>query len=291
MANQVTQTAVGPMVTVAVEQTFPREKRLLDDEVAYQFLPFVGKLMVTLSRFPPVRSLLIGLTEGDSPGIWGGMLRRKRFIDDKVIDALKAGITTVVNLGAGWDTRAYRLPALHRTRIFEVDLPETIAAKRTKLEQVFGRVPENVTLVPMDFDHQNLEEVLRSYGQRPEEKTFFIWEGVTQYLTEAGVRQTFAFLAKAAVGSRLVFTYVQQDFLDGTAQFGLSVRSQVVRVKDQLWRFGMKPEQIAAFLAEYGWREVEQMGSQEAATWYPMPSGRRLTASDIERAVYAEKIS
>jgi hypothetical protein len=42
-------------------------------------------------------------------------------------------------------------------------------------------------------------------------------------------------------------------------------------------------------LAEYSWREVEQMGGQEATAWYPTPAGRTLEASDIERAVYAEK--
>ena len=53
----------------------------------------------------------------------------------------------------------------------------------------------------------------------------------------------------------------------------------------------MKPDQIAAFLGEYGWREVEQMGSQEAAIWYPTPRGRSLITSDIERTVYAEKMA
>lgn len=260
MANQVTQTALGPMVTVAVEQAFPPKTRLLDDRVAYRFLPFVGKLAVSLSRVPPLRSLLIGLTERDSPGVCGGMLRRKRYIDDQVVDALKGGITTVVNLGAGWDTRAYRLSSLRAVQVFEVDLPETITAKRAKLERVFGQVPANVTLVPIDFEHQNLAEVLEAHGYRADEKALFIWEGVTQYLTEAGVRQTFAFLAQALPGSRLVFTYVQKAFLDGTAQFGLSARSQVAKVKDQLWAFGLEPDQVAAFLAPYGWREVEQMG-------------------------------
>lgn len=291
MANQVTQSAIGPLVVVAVEQTFPHEKRLLDDDVVYRFLPFAGKLLVTLARFPPVRSLLISLSEGDSPGIWGEVLRRKRYIDDKVADALKAGFTTVVNLGTGWDTRAYRLPSPRSIQVFEVDLPETIEAKRVKLLQVYGRIPENVTLVPIDFDRQNLDEVLRSLGYRLDEKTFFIWEAVTMYLTEAGVRRTLADLAQAPLGSRLVFTYVQKDFLDGTVRFGLSARSSLFKVRDQLWRFGLKPDQVRAYLAEYGWREVEQMGSQEASIWYPTPSGRTLQASDIERTVYAEKMA
>jgi methyltransferase (TIGR00027 family) len=277
------------MVTVAVEQTFPEEKRLLSDDVAYRFLPLAGKAVVTLTRFPPARALLIGLSERDSPGIWGGMLRRKRYVDDKAIEGLSAGMAAVVNLGAGFDTRAYRLPSLRAVPVFEVDLPENIERKQAKLRQVFGRVPDHVTLVPIDFDRQDLAAVLPLHGHRIEEKTFFIWEGVTQYLTESGVRRIFDYLAKAQTGSRLVFTYVRKDFLDGTCLFGLSARSQVVRVKERLWRFGLAPDQVAESLAEYSWRELEQMGSREAAAWYPTPSGRTLEASETERAVYAEK--
>lgn len=114
----------------------------------------------------------------------------------------------------------------------------------TQMIRLGGGVP------PIDFDRQDLGDVLRSYGQRPEEKTFFIWEGVTQYLTETSVRQTFAYLAKAPMGGRPVFTYVQKAFLDGTSRFGLSAHSQVVRIKEQLWRFGLAPDQVATFLAE-----------------------------------------
>jgi methyltransferase (TIGR00027 family) len=277
------------MVTVAVEQSFPREQRLITDDVAYRFLPLAMKALVTLTRFQPARALLIGLSERDSPGVWGGMLRRKRYIDDKVVEGLSAGLAAVVNLGAGLDTRAYRLPSLRTVPVFEVDLPENVERKRARLQQVFGRVPDHVTLVPIDFDRQDLETVMASHGHRLEEKTFFIWEGVTQYLTETGVRRTFDYLAKAQTGSRLVFTYVRKEFIDGTCLFGLSARPQVVRIRDQLWHFGQAPDQVAEFLAQYSWREVEQMGSQEATAWYPAPSGRTLEASDIERAVYAEK--
>jgi hypothetical protein len=40
---------------------------------------------------------------------------RTRFIDDLVLDAVADGVTRVVLLGAGYDSRAYWLPA-RRTR-------------------------------------------------------------------------------------------------------------------------------------------------------------------------------
>lgn len=289
MPSPVTETAIGPMVTVAVEQNFPPEQRLVDDDVACRFLPRSMQAMVAATRLQPVRTLLIALSERDSPGIWGGMLRRKRYIDDKLVEGLNDGMAAVVNLGAGLDTRAYRLSALKAVPVFEVDLPENVELKRATLQRVFGRVPDNVTLVPIDFDRQDLETVLRSSGHRAEDKTFFIWEGVTQYLTEGGVRRAFDYLAKAQTSSRLAFTYVRRDFVDGTSLFGLSPRSQVVRVRDRLWRFGMMPDRVADFLAQYSWRELEQMGSQEASAWYPTSGGRTLQTTDIERVVLAEK--
>jgi methyltransferase (TIGR00027 family) len=77
-----------------------------------------------------------------------------------------------------------------------------------------------VTLVPIDFDHQELGAVLASHAYQTSTKTFFIWEGVTQYLTEEGVQRTFKFLAEAAVGSRLIFTYTPKDFIEGKNLYG-----------------------------------------------------------------------
>jgi O-methyltransferase involved in polyketide biosynthesis len=50
------------------------------------------------------------------------------------------------------------------------------------------------------------------------------------------------------------------------------------------------PEQVPAFLDRYGWREVEQMGSQEYVARYVKPPGREIPVSEIERSIYAEKI-
>jgi len=286
VANQAAQTAFGPMSIVAVEQYYPEGQRLVQDELACQFLPLGLKSLVRLTRWPPARRLLFNLSEKRAQGVWGGVLCRKRYIDEKVLEALSAGITAVVILGAGLDTRAYRLAAPAAMPVFEVDLPENIEYKRAKLEQVYGRVPAHVTLVSVDFERQELESVLASQGYKAEQKTFFVWEAVTQYLTEAGVRKTFGFLAKAGIGSRLVFTYIRKDFIDGRARYGLDTLYQAYRVKGQLWHFGIAPEQVAEFLADYSWRELEQ----EFIAQYLKPSGRALPVMEIERVVYAEKM-
>lgn len=287
MKNPATQTALGPMVIVAVDQY--ENPPLVQDDLAYQMLPAGGKVAVIAAKWLPLRRLLIGATERRIPGLWASMLCRKRYIDEQ-LQAADSQIGAAVILGAGFDTRAYRLPVLAETPVYEVDLPTNINRKRTRLTRLYGEIPANVTLVPIDLGTQDLADVLADHGYRPGRPTFFVWEAVTQYLTEAGVRKTFDLLATAAPGSRLVFTYVRKDFVDGTALYGGESAYQEFVVKRQLWHFGMDPNQVAAFLADYGWRETEQMGRQEFADRYITPSGRALPVSEIERSVCARKI-
>lgn len=290
MANQAAQTAYGPMTIVAVEQYYPERQRLVEDGLACQFLPPALKSVVKLTRWPPVRALLFKASEKRAPGVWGGVLCRKRFIDDRLIQAVSGGLQSAAILGAGLDTRAYRLAALRTIPVFEVDLPENIEYKRARLRALYGSLPAHVTLVPIDFESQELAGVLASHGYQTGHKSFFIWEAVTQYLTEEGVRRTFSLLAQAGPGSRLVFTYICKDFIDGTTLYGLDAVYQAYRVKGPLWRFGLEPAQVAAFLGQYAWKELEQAGRQEYVSRYLKPVGRDLSVMEIERAVYAEKL-
>ncbi len=290
MANPAAQTAFGPMFIVAVEQSFPPGMRLIQDDVAYRFLPSGMRALVVMTRLSSLRAWFIRAIEKRGPGIWGLMPCRKRYIDDKLTEALGAGIETVVNLGAGLDTRAYRLAALANVPVFEVDQPENIEYKRTRLQSLLGGVPAHVKLVPIDFERQELEIALASHGFVTGRTTFFLWEGVTQYLTEAGVRKSFEFLARSGRGSRLAFTYIRKDFIDGTALYGLEELYQRMCVKNDVWRFGMIPEHVAGFLKEYAWRELEQVGSAELSERYVKPSARRVPISEVERIVYAEKL-
>ena len=289
MTNQAARTAIGPMALVAGEQYRDVGERLVADSLAYRFLPTEVRWIVALTRWRPCRELLVRATEGKGRGLAASLLCRKRYVVDRLDEAAtEEGIDALVILGAGMDTLAYRHPAPSRAA-FEVDLPENIADKEATLNRVFGRVPDSVTLVAIDFETQQLDRVLASSGYDPGARTFFVWEGVTQYLTEPAVRATMQALAKAATGSRLVFTYVRQDFLDGARLYGAESAYQEFKVKRKLWRFGLDPEQVGSFLAEYGWRECEQAGGEEFNAWYVQPTGRGLPVSEIERSVYAEK--
>jgi len=286
---QITNTASRVMFYVALEQYHPVHSRLINDELALQMLPVRMQRLVKILGFKPLRNAFLNLIERSSPGMPAGFIR-KRYIDDQLIQGLQDGIEQVVILGSGLDTRPYRLPQLASSLVYELDYPQTISYKERRLQQHFGAVPEHVRLVPIDFNIQNLLEVLDGYGYSKDQKSFFIWEGVTQYISEPVVRRVFEFLQQAKSGSCIVFTYILKDFMDGDNSFGLDKLYQQTRVKKQLWQFGLHPEDVAPFLEPFGWKELEQVGEAEYRQHYLIPSGRQDMVMEIERAVFAEKI-
>jgi len=288
MSRKAARTGPGAMVLVAMEQYFPEAERIVTDGLALPILPFGYRAEVRL--IGPITNWVIKKSEQKVPGLWGGIMARKAYIDDKVSHDADGQIEAVVNLGAGFDTRAYRLPALARVPVWEVDLPSNIDAKRSRLEKLFEPVLAHVTLVPIDFDHEDLATVLSSHGYTSDIKTFSIWEGVTQYLTEDGIRATFQLLARAPAGSRLVFTYTPKDFIDGEVFYGQEYLYKQMLLKDKIWFFGIDPEHVDDFLDEYGWRVLEHLGYDELSERYVKPTGRNLQSMAIERIVYAEKL-
>lgn len=287
--NPAAQTAFGPMVLAAVEQNEPPARRLVDDDLADLFLPAPLRWLVGASRLTPMRRLMIRGSEWAGPGLWANLACRKRFITDKIAEA-RDDINAVVILGAGLDTRAYLLNRQIRIPVFEVDLPVNIARKAKTVRRVLGGPPLSVRLVALDFERDDLLTALAEHGYLPDYRAFFICEGVTQYLTEDGVRRTLDGLRAAAPGSRLVFTYVRRDFIDGTNRYGTRTLYRNVRQRKQLWHFGLEPDEVADFIGEYGWRLIEQAGPDELVARYVRPTGRTLKASQLEWSAYARKI-
>jgi methyltransferase (TIGR00027 family) len=292
MTQKSAETGPGAMGLVAIEQKkFPPTQRIISDDLAYRILPFGMRAAILIKAGPFSGEFIVSQAEKKVPGLWGSIMCRKRYIDDKVSEAvLKGEIEAAVNLGAGYDTRTFRLPALDGIPIFEVDQKVTIRKKGSRIEKLFGTVPENITLVAIDFDREHPGKLLRSRGWKGDAITFFILEGVSQYLDETGVRSTFECLSEAVPGSRLVFTYVREDFLKGENLYGLDFLYHKMVAKDGIWIFGMDPGHVDDFLREYGWSVLEHLGYDELAGRYVAPTGRDLESMPIERIVYAQKV-
>lgn len=288
MSKEAAKTGLGPTVLVAIEQFFPKEQRGIEDETAFRILPPGMKAFTRLMRFRSIRDWMIRSSEKSIPGIWGGMICRKCYIDDKLRESLPQ-TEFIVNLGAGFDTRIFRLPSLSEIPVYEIDHEDNIQNKKRQLLKALGKLPSNLNLISLDFDHEDLSSALPPNGYSPEKKTFFIMEAVTQYLTQAGMQKSFDFLAKAATGSKLVFTYVRKDFLQGRKLYGWERAYKVYVTKNQIWLFGLDPEEWPEFLMQYGWKLTEDITYEELYNKY-VPAGRELASTPVERIIFAEKI-
>ena len=286
--NPAAQTAFGPMVQVAVEQYEPPQRRLVDDDLALSLLPPAQRAVVGAMRLPLLRRLTVSAGERTVSGAWTLIGCRKRFIDDKLSEAL-SDIDAVVILGSGLDTRGLRLARRSDIPVFEVDLPVNIARKEAAVQRAIATMPASVHLVPVDLERDDLVAALTAHGYRTDARTFFIWEGVTQYLTEDAVRTTLTALQGAPAGSRLAFTYVRSDFIDGTNMYGAKAVYKRFRQRRQVWKFGVAPDEIDEFVGAYGWRLVEQAGPDYYQQHYIRPTGRNLAATDLEWTAYCAK--
>jgi methyltransferase (TIGR00027 family) len=159
-------------------------------------------------------------------------------------------IDQVVNLGAGWDTRAYRLPPETRVRSFEADTAKTQAFKRAMLEKA-GLDTTRVTFATADFLKEDWLENLVNAGFQPDKPSFFLWEGVTMYLNRETVEETLGIIAGTAGGSVVAFDYFTADVIKGRLLY-MRYTTAVLDATGEPLRFGVEsaprvPEHVAAF--------------------------------------------
>jgi methyltransferase (TIGR00027 family) len=285
----VRQTAYGMVMLLAAERCQPASQRIVSDDLALGMLPLGLRQAAWACRWRVVRKLAMAVSERKAHGIYGSILCRKRYGEDKIEEALALGIEQFVFLGAGFDTRGCRLASRAGLAVFETDLAKNVAHKREAICAIYGRIPERLTQVPVDFEADDLGQSLATEGFRPERPTMFICEGVLPYLTATAVDQVFSYLVTAAPGSRFIFSYVRRDFCEGVNLYGNEQVYKRFLVKPKLIHFALAPEETDDFLGRYGWTKREEVGAAEYIRWYLAPANRDLPVSEIERFVYAEK--
>ncbi len=241
-----------------------------------------------LSGLPFFGTLISWFIDQRWPGAQSSGIARTRFIDEALLRTLQADIKQVVILGAGFDCRAYRTPGIEHARIYEVDRPDTLAAKRENLKRMLGILPEHVIFVEIDFNAQQLKDALLASGFDPARPAFFIWEGVTNYLTEEAVNTTLQFISSTAVGSQLVFTYIHQGVLDNADGFeGTRNLIRLLQAEDEPWTFGLYPAQVASYLEVRGLQLLEDAGSVEYRARYMGPRGKHMHGYEFYRIARA----
>lgn len=273
-----------------LETLGPAGKRLFADPFAIAFLGPGLRGVARLSRNRVFRGLITRLIDALWPGARPAGVARTRLIDDALDQALyRGGFEQVVLLGAGFDARAYRLPCLAHMPVFEVDHPNTLDEKRRHIESLSPSPSDRSIYVSMDFNRQPLADALAKAGFNPNRCTFFLLEGVTNYLTGEAVDSLLRFVSSAVPGSRLLFTYVHLDVLSRTSSFhGTWLLRRTLRRANELWTFGLDPACLDSYLRARGLVLVRDEGSREYRERYLGNSKRLLRGYEFYRAAIAD---
>jgi methyltransferase (TIGR00027 family) len=279
--NAVGSTALGAAVCRLMETYQPEEIRICNDFLAADLIPPVYRLLMQSSA---MRNFTLEKTEAVGAGIYGAQVCRTRCIDDAVSRRLAAGTRQLVILGAGLDSRAYRLPGADKVAVFELDLPFVQAGKKKRVQKILGSLPQNVTYLPIDFASQDPAQVLAASRYDPAIPTIFIWEGVTQYLNEAEVRRTLSFIGAAPKGSVLVFTYVISSIIERKTPEAEKLMD-TLRDQGSPWYFGLEPAGVPDYLKAFHLKVISDFGAKEYAAHYVKPLGRDLTLAEAEHTV------
>ena len=196
---------------------------------------------------------------------------RTKHMDARLRQAVADGAVQVVNLGAGYDSRAYRFrDAMPNVQFFEIDLPAMIREKKRRLKEIFGKVPEYVAYVPIDFNTQNIPDELKKAGYDRDKKTFFIWEGVTMYISAEAVNSTLAFIAASAPGSSVIFDYMPLGAVQGDFKKYPDARSLSfwVAYRGEPFVFGIPEGKSTAYVEQRGLSVISDLGPKQLEARY-----------------------
>jgi methyltransferase (TIGR00027 family) len=284
--GNISQTATNMALIRALETVKPKRHRLFGDPYAGRFLPGWQRAVMIPARLPTWRRMIECTFDRQAPGARTSGTARTRLIDEWTREAAWSGATQVVIMGAGFDCRALRIAELEAVVIFELDRCEMLNLKSDLLDDTAVR---DIRRVPIDFLNEKPEDCLIAAGYSPTAKTLFIWEGVTNYLDVAAVDAAFDFFRRSAPGSRVIFTYVHADALDGSFPApGLVQLLDRLRRLGEAWTFGFRPQDVPDYLAQRGFRLIADLGAAEyRALYWPRP--RQTEGYEFYRIVLAEK--
>jgi O-methyltransferase involved in polyketide biosynthesis len=128
MTEAAAKTGADPIFIVAVEQFSQKSKRIIEDSLAPKILPLSIRVVISLMRYGFIRDWVINFSEKTNPGIWAGILCRKRYIRGK-LNEMSNQIDGVVNLGAGLDTLVYTIDSISELPIWELDQDVIVKSK------------------------------------------------------------------------------------------------------------------------------------------------------------------
>jgi methyltransferase (TIGR00027 family) len=233
---------------------------------------FLGGLNVTtFARYRITRGLVTRAVNRQAPGAYPYEIARARFIDDVVLGESAAGLDELILLGAGLDSRPYRLAEqLADIRVFEVDHPLSLESKRARLRRLLGREPEHVTFAAVDFNRDDLDAALAAAGHKRSARTLVVWSGVSMYLPEKSVAEVLSWIGgHDSPPASVVFDAAWMGAVDGSCEyFGAAELRQRVADLGEPLRWGIPEGRVEETLGRLGLRPARVLDAEQMREAY-----------------------
>lgn len=242
------------------------------DYLAEIFLPAHYRFFL---RFDKVKKNTKKKLAGFMPGLTEYIIARTAFFDGLFTNSVKDKIPQIVLLGAGYDSRAYRFAKLiSNTRIFELDAIPTQNRKIKCLKAAHINIPIEIQYVSINFMNESLSNVLEKAGYKNQERTLFLWEGVSYYLDLDSVKETLNYISRSSNRDSIIaFDYtisISEENMNpyyGAKEFMNSMKEH--HANEQLM-FSIKNGEIKSFLAERNLRLIEYLDNDAIEQKYLM---------------------
>jgi methyltransferase (TIGR00027 family) len=239
-------------------------QRFGSDNLAEYFLPphyrfFIG--------FKKMRTNLKNKFNKFLPGMHEYIIARTAYFDNVFLEALRKNIPQIVLLGAGYDSRTYRFANLkNATKIIELDIAPTQNRKKLCLKKAQIDIPNNVTLVPINFNKESLISVLEKAGYDQGEKTLFLWEGVIYYLDPESVDATLEFVNSSSHSESIIaFDYLISISEKSNTCYGSKEFFQTMKKYHANERliFGIDEGEAELFFRQRGLKMIDHWDNEE----------------------------
>jgi methyltransferase (TIGR00027 family) len=215
-----------------------------------------------------------GMPPALSRGLVAWVAVRTRFLDEVVKNAVADGVGQVVIVGAGLDSRAYRLGLPRDVTVFEVDHADVLSMKQRLLDEIEMISTCRRLVVVADLVDDDWAALLADTGWASARATLWIVEGLLVYLThDERSRLLKRLTASSGPGSVL----------------GATLSTRTDNLAHPLWHPADATDPVE-WLLECGWRaQVQTMADASDEFGRPVsPELRTSTKGRLVRASLAQ---
>jgi methyltransferase (TIGR00027 family) len=226
------------------------------------------------------REIIRGLPKGRRSISHWMMAIRTRVIDDLIREAVADGVTLVLNLGAGLDTRPYRLQLPSTLCWMEVDRAKIIELKDSRL---FGEQPAcKLKRVSCDLAHASSRRALLASVIGQGRNVLVLTEGVIPYLSEEEVGALASDLSEDPC-----FQYWIADYFSPFITKYYRAQSKKMRIENAPFKFA--PEDYFGFFLSHGWQAKDVRYIVDAAQNLGRPAPRWVRVMFALRGLYLSR--